>query len=245
MRAAILGVVLVVSGGSWACGSPVDPPGDVDGGGDGPSMDGGDDGPDASPLTAGLRLTFASDPALPGALGGDPFAANVDEMRVDLEDLRAVGDSATGENTTRAHLSLRWGEDDEEEDELRSGPEEEGDIEVLFPTASPGYYSLVKADITSYRVKGTVELGGGRSEFEIEDNPPTPLSITMSLDDLLLESDTIRTVAIRCSLHEVVGDVPWDSLDGGLEIHADDAAIAGVRVAMEGSFTAAVLDQIE
>lgn len=258
MRAGIFAVVLVV--GSGACGSPADPPDDVDSGGTTVQDGGPDPGGDAAPGTAGLRLTFGSDPILPGALGGDPYGAYVDETRVELRDLRAVGDSETGENTTRPSLSLRWGDssgggddggDDGGGDDLaRSGGESDDDVEVLFPTAPPGYYSYIKADIMSYRVRGTVNVGGS-ARFEIDDSPPTPLSITIALDDFLLEGETTRTISIHCSLHQVVGDVPWNEVDGGggggggddLKIEEGDPEVAGVRAAMGQAFTATVVDQ--
>jgi hypothetical protein len=258
MRAGIVGVaLLVMAGGSSGCGGGSgDPSGAVDAGnvsGDAaPAQDGSTAPSDSGVLTAGLRLTFGSDPALPGALGGDPFGAYIEEVRVDLEDLRVVGDSETGQNTTRPFLALRWGDggggEDDGGDDLRQGGQGPGDIEVQFPTAPPGYYSLVKADISSYRARGTVELDGG-TDFEIDDTPPTPISISISLDDLLLDAGTIRTVSIHLALSEVVGDVPWDAIDadGGddLKIESDDPEIAAVRAAMGRAFAAAVLDAIE
>lgn len=249
MRAGIVGVgLLLVASGSWACGdgSDGDPPDlqDAGGGDDGSYLDGSVDPPDSGVQTAGLALRFGSDPALPGPLGGDPYGAFVEEMRVELQDLRAVGDSETGDNTTLSTLSLRWGSGGSD---LRRGGQGTTDVEIRFPTAPPGYYSLIKADIMSYRARGTVEVDGG-ADFEIDDTPPTPISISIPLEDFLLEAGTSRTIEIHCSLHEAVGDVPWDAIDPGsddLEIEGSDPEIAAVRAAMERSFTAAVLDQIE
>ena len=248
MRAGIVCVVLLVTSGSWACGGGADddPPGTPDSGGDDvPFQDASVDPLDSGIPTAGLVLRFGSDPLLPGPLGGDPHGAFIDEMRVELQDLRAVGDSETGENTTRPALSLRWGGSGG--GDVRGGGPGSGDIEVRFPTAPPGYYSLIKADIMSYRARGDVEVEGG-AEFEIDDTPPTPISISIPLEDFLLEDGTSRTVDIHCSLHEAVGDVPWDTIDPGeddLEIETGDPEIAPVRAAMGRSFTAVVLDQIE
>ncbi len=246
MRDGIVGVALVLmASGSGACGGGSDGPPDVvdAGSDDGSDQDASGGTFDSGVPTAGLRLTFDSDPALPGPLGADPHGAYVEELRVELRDLRAVGDSETGENTTRTALSLRWGGGGG--DDLRRGGQAE--IAVQFPTAPPGYYSLIKADIMSYRARGTVEVGDG-ADFEIDDTPPTPVSISIPVEDFLLEAGTSRTLAIRCSLHQAVGDVPWDEIDAGgddLEIESGDPEIAAVRDAMEGAFSAAAVDEID
>ena len=58
--------------------------------------DGGGSGPDAPIGSAGLVLEFRGVPTLPASLGGD-FDAELEEVRLDLENVRAVGDAAPGD----------------------------------------------------------------------------------------------------------------------------------------------------
>jgi hypothetical protein len=239
-RAGVLGVVALVMTG--ACSSSPDPPG-VDGGGDagddgGPDRDGGDG-------NAGLGLAFASDPDLPGDLVGVDFPTHVEEVRIELSDLRALGDSATGEGTTRDELELRWG-DEGGDDETEDGDDEteqlalgEEDAQVFFANAPPGVYSHANADVTRYRVRGTIEIDAEAYRFEIDDSPPTSLAISIPLGDFLLEAGTVRTIAIQVAIARPVGDVPWDEVasEGGDDLRLEegsdqiDAAREGLRQA--------------
>lgn len=242
-RAGILGMMLLVAGGAGACGSPSDPP-DSDGG-DNPDPDGGGgDAPDAAP-TAGLQLVFGSDPALPGSLTGVDFPTLVTEARIDLRDVRAVGDASTGEDTTRAELSLEWGSDggdDGSGDDAVAGLElSDDDIPVVFPSAPPGYYSHVNADIVDYRVRGTVQVGSSY-EFEIDDTPPTPLRVSIPLGDFLLEANTIGVISIHAALRGPVGEVRWDEIEpsgeGELRVDSGSPQISTVREQLAQAFSA-------
>src|SRR5688572_25830696 len=83
-------------------------------GGPVPGDDGGGPGPDAPVGSAGLVIEFRGVPALPASLGGD-FDPELQDVRLDLEDVRAVGDAAPGdERTSRDQLRLEWRAGDSE-----------------------------------------------------------------------------------------------------------------------------------
>jgi hypothetical protein len=187
-RAGILGVALILAAGGGACTEPS--PSDDDGPSPDSGADGGDDGDDGGG-TAGLGVTFWSDPGLPGDVGGDFSPHILREATLELEDVRATGDSATGPGTTKPNLVLHWGggggEDDggegddgeedgseedggedgsEDEDGGEDGSEDEGgedddEIGVFFDDAPVGIYSTVQAEIVSYQMSGTLVIEGG------------------------------------------------------------------------------------
>lgn len=236
MWVAVLGAVL------WAgCGSPSETPAaDAE-----PHTGDGDGGPaDAGMTSAGLVLEFRGDPTLPAELGGD-FDAVLGAVRLDLEDVRAIGDSAPGdERTTRASFQLDWyaeGQDGEEEREEETGDANNDPARVTFADAPPGLYSLVLAQVVHYRVRGTVVVDAVTREFEIEDDPPSDLAISVDLDGLVLEPDAVREVELVVSVAAAIAELRWDEVtpddDGTLEVDEDDGEhIAPVRDAVEQAF---------
>lgn len=260
-RVGVLGVLALALTSAGACGSSTDPPG-VDGGD--PGDDGGPD-PDGGDGNAGLGLAFASDPDLPGDLVGVAFPTHVDEVRIELSDLRALGDSATGDGTTRDELELRWGDeggdgdgtddggeidgDDETEESDDEGdrlPLGEEDVQVFFANAPPGVYSHVNADVTRYRVRGTIEIDAESYGFEIDDSPPTPLAVSISLGGFRLEAGTVRTIALQVAIARPVGDVPWDQVategDDELRLESGSEHIDAARQGLRQAFTVAGAD---
>jgi hypothetical protein len=208
-------------------------------GGTGPGPDGGGGGGDASDASdaagqSGLALTFGSVPILPGSIPGD-FPAELREARIELEDLRAVGDAAVGdERTTEPFLLLRWGEeddDDEEEGEDELGPgedddDDEGDIRVFFENAPPGMYSHILADAVTYRMSGSVTVDGKTFPFRIDDTPPTALSISVALGEFELEASSTGTISVKAALSAAIAEPRWDEIEpsGGGELRIDGSS---------------------
>ena len=77
--------------------------------------------------------------------------ARLEEVRLDLENVRAVGDAAPGDSRTSRVDSLRlewWGGDDD-----GRRPQNEP-VVVTFDQAPPGLYSNVVAELSAYRMQG-------------------------------------------------------------------------------------------
>ncbi|HUS67858.1 MAG TPA: hypothetical protein VMZ28_25155 [Kofleriaceae bacterium] len=233
--------VAVLGAALWpGCGSPSGTPAaDAE-----PHAGDGDGGPpDAGMASAGLVLEFRGDPTLPAELGGE-FDAVLDAVRVDLEEVRAIGDSAPGdERTTRAAVELDWYAAGEEEEEGEEETDANNDpVRVTFADAPPGLYSLVLAQVVRYRVRGTVVVDAETREFEIDDEPPSDLAISVDLDGLVLEPDAIREVELAVAVADAVAELRWDEVtpdgDGDLKVDENDGEhIAPVRDAVEQAFT--------
>ena len=205
-----------------------------------PGQDGGGPGPDAPVGSAGLVLEFRGLPALPAALGGD-FDAELDEVRLDLEDVRAVGDAAPGdERTSRDELRLEWrggassgeGGDDEPQNEP---------VVVTFDQAPPGLYSRLFAELVAYQIEGTVVVAeGGERDFEIDDSPSTGIAISISLGGVTLEAGETRRIIVEVSCADAVLDTPWDQVEedeGELVVEDGSPQVAAVREAMQAAFS--------
>jgi hypothetical protein len=168
-------------------------------------------------------------------LGGE-FNPDLERVVIDLENVRAVGDAAPGdERTTRDELHLEWwGGDDDGEEEPNNEP-----VLVSFDLAPPGLYSNVYAEVKHYRFEGKLEADGER-DFRIEDEPPGTLAIAIPLSGVTLEAGETRHIAIDVSCGDAVLSVPWDEVipdgEGDLRLNKDSLQIGGVRDAMDGAF---------
>ncbi len=250
-RAWYLVIALLVGAPGSGCGpSSAQPSADS---GPGPVPDGGGGGGDASDASdaavdSGLALTFGSVPILPGNIPGD-FPAELREARIELEDLRAVGDAAVGdERTTEPFVLLRWGEEEDEEEkegEEALGPgeddgDDEGDVRVFFDSAPPGMYSHVLADAVRYRMRGSVTVGGTTYPFEIEDTPPSALSISVALGEFELEASTTGTISVKAALSAAIAEPRWDEIEpsggGELRIDGNSEQIGTVREKLRVGF---------
>lgn len=214
-------------------------------GGPDPGEDGGGSRPDAAVGAAGLVLEFRGIPALSASLGGE-FSPVLEEVRIDLENVRAVGDAAPGDSrTSRDELRLEWrGEgDDDGGEEADNQP-----VVVTFDQAPPGLYSNVFAEVKSYRLRGEVEpVEDTEREFEIADEPSTELAISIPLGGVDLEAGESRRVVIEVSCSAAVLDVPWDQVgeeEGELVVDAESPEIGGVRAAMQAAFTYQGSDEV-
>jgi hypothetical protein len=200
-----------------------------------PGDDGGGPGPDAPEGAAGLVLEFHGVPELTADLGGT-WNAVLEEVRIDLENVRAVGDAAPGdERTTRAELRLEWwGADDDGGDPANNEP-----VVVSFNDAPPGLYSNVYAELIDYRLQGKVDIEAEDRDFEIVDQPGSPLAISIPLGGVTLEAGETRHLVIDVSCAAAVVDTPWDQVaeqDGNLLVDSASPQIGGIRDDMEAAF---------
>jgi hypothetical protein len=161
--------------------------------------DAGGGNPDGNPGTAALSFELSTSPDVPATVG----AVQVDELRVWLRDVRAIGDSAPGdERTSVAELELDW----------RSGRPL---TTVRFPSAPPGVYARLDArlgqpgdDEKAWELRGRVTRTDGVFELELEGE--SSLSLSVSLDALVLGA-TARTARVTLAL-DFLEDVDWQSL---------------------------------
>ncbi len=208
-----------------------------DGGGPDPGEDGGGSTPDAAVGSSGLVLELRGVPALSAELGGT-FNPVLKEVRIDLENFRAVGDAAPGdERTSRDELQLAWkGSDDDGGEEPDNEP-----VIVTFDQAPPGLYSNVFAEVKSFRLRGEVEpVEETEREFEITDEPSTELAISIPLGGVVLEAGESRRVVIEVSCGAAVLGVPWDQVveqDGKLVVDSGSPYIGAVHDAMRAAFS--------
>ena len=223
----------------------------------GPGGDGGPDGGDGGLPGAGLVLDIEGGPGLPATLGGT-YSPVATRARLELENVRVIGDAAPGdERTTEAFVLLAWpdaGDDGEDaEDEPQAGGAEddggggEGDAEgdeaevrIVFASAPPGIYSRVLCQVTRYELSGTVQLGETTAPFAIVDQPATPLSVSIDLGGVLLEANTSSRIQIEVDVDEAILAPAWDQIDpdgeGVLRIGAGSPEIDAVRAALLDEF---------
>ncbi|WP_428266897.1 hypothetical protein [Haliangium sp.] len=212
-------MALGCSGGSGDDGPPPEGP-------DAAVLDGGADAGDP-PQGAGLRFRFRSEPDLPGKgdVGGE-FDAVIERVALDLVQVRAIGDSAPGDERTRAdRFTLDWAD--------------ASAIDLAFPQAPPGLYSQLLGEIMSYQIEGNLRIGDDRVPFRIHEDEAR-LALAVALDGLMLEPGMDRTVEIDVHLNDVVRVIDWDSVtqdgDGWLTVDPDGEAIDSVREAVEEAF---------
>jgi hypothetical protein len=194
-----------------------------------PGADGSGGGGDAAPA-GGLTFDFRSKPKLPphgdGEAGG-PWDAEIDAAMIVLRDVRAIGDAAPGSGETTADmLTLTWLADDKEL--------------LVFSDAPPGIYSLLRAQIVSWDVTGTVDVEGeDEVAFHITDTPSMSLSVTVPMNVTLAANDD-ETVRIDIELEDVIRDIDWDDApeddDDTLLINASYSEIDDVRDNLSEAF---------
>lgn len=189
--------------------------------------DGGTGTPDANPGTAPLSFELTTSPAVPSTIG----AVQIDELRVWLRDVRAIGDSAPGDDRTSvAELELDW----------RAGREP---TTLRFPEAPPGVYARLDARLgrssgNAWELRGRVTRTDGVFELELEGEDLVALSVPL---DALVLGATPRVATIELAL-DFLAAVDWQSLptDGDrIRLEDNDPEIAAISVAIAASFTLA------
>jgi len=187
---------------------------------------GDDDSVDAGSAQGGLELDPVSRPDIPGSAGGS-YNVFIATAHVDINDLRAIGDAAPGDERTRvAQLSLGWNDE--------STP-----TSILFADAPLGLYSQVLGELTSYRITGTVKVSDTTYPFEIDDTPPSPLSIRTGLDGVVVVAGQTTQVDLVFRLGDVLNDINWadaDVEDGTIVIDGSSTGINDLRDHMRELF---------
>jgi len=198
-------------------GCPGEAPGD-----DQPPPDGGEV-PDGG--AGGLVFTWHTTPAIPST-GADGI--RIDEVQLQLRDVRAIGDAAPGDGrTSRASLTLEW-DGSHAPDPLR------------FDQAPPGLYSTLALRVEGgYEIRGGVLRDGTWTPCKIEDDAAGPVSVP--LDALSLEVGHTVTLPIQIDLAAVMNAVRWADVpvdDDELVVDEDSPQIAAVRQRLQHVFTA-------
>ncbi len=183
---------------------------------------------DAGPTTsAGLTYEFFSQPGIPGVVGG-PLEITVDSVAIYLENVRAIGDSASGTGDTQLpSWTLDWG----------AGSREE----IRFDRAPPGRYSLLRSEIKSYEIRGSVTRDDDPEPFIIRENN-TLLDVSVDLGGVMLEVGMAGRVDVGVGLDELLLSVPWSQIesvdDDGAEILIDSSSplIGNIRNKMTQMF---------
>lgn len=205
---------LSVSAACGGGGSTADPDADPSGGGDGGAGgDGGPADPDAAPPTSGLVLAYEGEPAFPATLGGPYEIALSRLVRLELRDVRIIGDAAPGDaRTSRAQIWLAWG-CEEDEGEVEEG---EGECEgsaprrFSFPDAPEGIYSSLLARLHLFRYEGqaTTDL---RRDLTVEEEPEG-VDVTIPLPDVPLGPGDVVEIVIGVALDDPVLAVDWSTV---------------------------------
>lgn len=224
VRATAAFFVFVLLAGA-SCGD--DANGDDAGPPDATPSDGGG-GADVLSGGGGLGFEFIAVPALPGITSD----VSVDELRVELRDVRAIGDSAPGDSRTSiAQLSLDW----------RAGDDP---APLQFPQAPPGIYSNLEARVGSssggrrFEIRGHVRVGGVNHAFRIE-NDDSAVRVTVNLAGLAVAAQP-RTAVIAVALG-FLGNVRWSDLgdDEELKIESGNPQMAAVEAGLAAAFSLA------
>lgn len=221
-RVAILSALVTLAMLTGGCPSDTGTPSEVDGG-----VIGDDDG--GSTGSAGIEFRLKSKPSsFPGDAGG-PFEVKIESVVFNLRDIRAIGDSASGdERTSLPSLSLEWPRSDDDEDEYRFD----------FPSAPSGTYWELLAQVMDYEIEGTVKIDDARVPFEIEDELPSSLSLSVDLADLPLPVGSSEEVEIEVQLDRLVRDIAWDSVpeDDGKRVIEEGDELQTLRAQLNDIF---------
>lgn len=223
MLRAIVGVCALL--GATACGGPSD----------GSELDGGPRA-DASPGDAdapvggggGLTFEFRTAPVLPTVTAD----LSVDEIRLELRDVRAIGDSAPGDSrTSRSRLTLEW--------KLEAEP-----APLVFDLAPPGIYSNFEARLGAatteeerFEIRGKVRVSGELRDFRIQNDRVTR-PIAVALGGLTVGA-VPRVATLSLSL-AFLSSVPWSDGAGEedeLQIDDDDPRMPAIEAALVGALT--------
>jgi hypothetical protein len=200
---------------------------------DAPGADGGsapDVEPTPTPDETVLVFRFQASPSLPGEVEGD-FGAEIEieEIRIALADVRAVGDAAPGDARTAVpELQLGWYDGNAPPD-------------LAFAGAPPGLYSKLLARLVSYELHGEVTVGEDSYDLRIKDQVPLVFPISIDLAGIDVGVGQTTALDIWFDAGSVVAPIDWDQADqGGGKIEIDDqsALIDLVRALVAAAFAA-------
>jgi len=180
-----------------------------------------DAGLDAGPDGGGLELVFSAHPELPAVATGVAIA----EIQLTWRNVRAIGDSAPGDDRTSvAELELKWRPDDPPS-------------ALAFPAAPPGLYSRLEASLTRVEIRGSVRLLDGL-DHPLEIDLDGSAAIAISLSGLALDAGG-RTATIVLD-PAFLGQLDWNAAprDGDkVVIETEDTLAPAIRTGVAGAFS--------
>lgn len=177
---------------------------------------------------SGLVFAISSDPAPGEDVGGD-FSPVFHEAEIDVENLRAIGDAAPGdERTSIASLEVEW--------------EEEDMVYVRFTQAPPGLYSQLLGEIVSYEISGTVVVNSETKEFRVRESSAS-IGFSSSLSEVNLEPNMVLEVPVEVKLRGVIHAIDWANTpvdeEGTLVVDESSERISEVHGKLKEAFEAA------
>lgn len=187
----------------------------------------GGGGTDAPPGAAGLHVSWASSPAIPGPTGNN---VTVETALFRIDSLRVIGDAGPGDpRTSQSTFEVSWAQG-------------EAPQTLDFAEAPTGLYSKVTVQADghlvdySYEITGTVRFNDTDHEYVIHDLN----SLTANIDiSTMLDPGGGATVPILVRLDDALGVIDFttlDSDDGKLQLDTFDAQMPAFRDKLVTSF---------
>lgn len=177
----------------------------------------------------GLTIRIEADQALPASAKGG--SVQIDEIAISTSTIRALGDSAPGDDTTTlVGLELHWSASEQPDS-------------FTFERAPAGRYSSVKMHVVkasgerAFALRGSVDVGGTVWPFEV-DADLSDLSLSIAVDEMLPAGGSAE-IRIVLTVAALVEPIDWANAtdDGGtLVIRDGNGELAKVEVAMLGAF---------
>jgi hypothetical protein len=212
-------VLLATLASLAACGPPEGGP------------DAGDDDADGGTTDSGLVIQWTTT-----GIGDEVDGVRVDRLRLNLRDLRVVGDAA-GDETYRPAQEL----------ELDGGDPKM----TRFGDAPPGMYSALEFDIDggadgerAWDMRGTLSLGELSMDFEIEDDQVLAIDLALP-GGLDLAAGETRVITVEIDARAVVDPIDWDDAeleDEHLVIDDDSSQMPGIRARLTAAFSVDTID---
>jgi hypothetical protein len=185
--------------------------------------DGGDDEHDA-PGVAGLSVSFATQPAVPGPLQD---GVTIEEVTFKMLSLSVTGDAA--QVSTPNEIDLSW----------KAGVSPDS---VVFASAPTGVYSKLSMRMdgqlldNSYWINGHATVNGTVYPFHIYDRDF--LEIYLYSDEMLAPGGSV-TIPVAVELDKAVGAIDWTLIDldnGVLTLDTFDSYMPTFRANVTQSF---------
>ncbi len=159
----------------------------------GESLDAGEHIVDASSIERGVHMEFALRDFFPKRFDTNGYTVNVKSAAFYFQDLRLIGDSATGDDrVSKSMVELRWKSDTT--------------VGVSFPDAPSGIYSRIRGTLIRVEMNGDVEIpDSGDYQYSIEHGVSIPIDFDLSFT---LESGTLVTLPTYVKLKQI-SDAFW------------------------------------
>lgn len=183
---------------------------------------------DASVAESGVLFSFRATNLFPDNFDTNGYDINVRQSTVTIQDLRLIGDSATGDTRTQKDLvDLHWDSDT---------VDSTGKIvSVVFPDAPSGIYSRGRGTLSHIFMSGDVSFPmGGNYTYIIDQSVSIPIDFDL---DFALEAETRVELPIKVKLKQM-SDAIWKGevvlLDDKVTVEIPDTE--EVSEAIEDSF---------